>query len=230
MSDSKQGSKNRPDQTPNQLAVFESIFGAIDAFIYRCHNDRDYTMQIMSGRVEQLCGRPARDIIGNRVIAFTDMVHEDDKAEMFEDVDKAIEARKPWDIAYRFVKPVGDIIWVRERGKAVYDENGEVIFLEGMVVPATAEMDLRSELVSTLENANTNYSEILKLAEEIIKSIRVLSLLSVNARVEAARAGESGRGFAYVAKEMAGLAEENSQRAKKITEQLQSPGKHGEAA
>ena len=61
------------------LSDSESVFGTVDSFIYRCRNDRDYTMDFMSGRVAALCGRPADHILENRLTAFTDMVHLDDK-------------------------------------------------------------------------------------------------------------------------------------------------------
>ena len=72
-------------------------------------------------------------------------------------MDAAIDAGTIWDISYRFLTPTGEDVWVRERGKAVY-EAGELVYLEGLIVRAEAEVELREQLVRTLKNTQANYS------------------------------------------------------------------------
>ena len=62
----------------------------------------------------------------------------------------------------------------------------------------------------------TETNGILSDADDILTTIKTLSLLSFNARVEAARAGEAGRGFAVVASEMKRLADGTDRLAKGI--------------
>nr|WP_276530398.1 methyl-accepting chemotaxis protein [Burkholderia multivorans] len=65
-------------------------------------------------------------------------------------------------------------------------------------------------------------NQIIADADEILTLIRILSLLSFNARVEAARAGESGRGFSVVASEMKRLADSTDALAKRITASIRN--------
>lgn len=71
--------------------------------------------------------------------------------------------------------------------------------------------------VKDLEAANRKIDEV----AEFIKSVAFqTNLLALNASVEAARAGEAGKGFAVVAQEVRKLAQETSDAAKSIADQI----------
>ena len=201
-------------------SVFESIFGAIDAFIYRCANDADYTMDYMAGGVQKLIGYAPEDVMGNAKVSYVGITVDEDKDRVFADVDAAIEAGRAWDVAYRLCHQDGHHVWVRERGSAVY-EDGKLVYLQGLVVDAAAEFNLRSELERRVEESRAASKDIVGLTKQITSSVRELSMLSTNARIEAARSGEAGRGFAVVANEMKTLSERNAGLADKIAEQVQ---------
>ncbi|WP_264212140.1 methyl-accepting chemotaxis protein [Leisingera thetidis] len=202
------------------LTVFNSIFSSGSAFVYRCANDENFTMKFMAGQVEKLCGCPKSDILGNSKVSYVGLTHADDIDRVFADVDAAIEARENWDVAYRLSRSDGSHAWVRERGNAVYDDSGEMVYLEGLVVDASAEVTLRRELQETLNRTEEANAEIIKLAENILRSVQKLSILAINAGIEAARAGKAGLGFAYLAREIKALADENNLWASRITDTM----------
>ncbi|WP_052248848.1 methyl-accepting chemotaxis protein [Leisingera sp. ANG-Vp] len=202
------------------LTVFNSIFSSGSAFVYRCANDENFTMEFMAGQVEKLCGCAKADILGNAKVSYVGLTHKDDIDRVFADVDAAIEARENWDVAYRLSRPDGTDAWVRERGNAVYDDSGEMVYLEGLVVDASAEVALRKELQETLSRTEDANAEIIDLAENILRSVQKLSILAINAGIEAARAGKAGLGFAYLAREIKALADENNQWASRITDTM----------
>ncbi|MEX0303081.1 MAG: PAS domain-containing protein [Leisingera sp.] len=202
------------------LTVFNSIFSSGSAFVYRCANDENFTMEFMAGQVEKLCGCPKTDILGNAKVSYVGLTHKDDIDRVFADVDAAIEAKENWDVAYRLSRPDGSDAWVRERGNAVYDDSGEMVYLEGLVVDASAEVALRKELQETLSRTEDANAEIIDLAENILRSVQKLSILAINAGIEAARAGKAGLGFAYLAREIKALADENNQWASRITDTM----------
>lgn len=206
---------------PNDpLEVFRSVIQAGEAFVYRCRNDKNYTMDYMEGEVHALCGRPVEDILENRKISFVGMIFVDDVDHVFNSVDAAIEAGGCWDMYYRMQKPDGSISHVREKGRAIYNDAGEMIFLEGLVVSASAEVDLRCDIEATMTDVRRENADILDMARHIISAVNQLSLLSVNARIEAARSGEAGLGFAIIAQEIRELAEESNTWANKIADRL----------
>ncbi len=200
-------------------SIFESVFEDIQAFVYRCRNDRDYTMEYMTCGVERITGYRPEEIMGNAAVSYVGLTPEVDKDRVFAEVDRAIEAGQSWDMLQRLTHRRGHHVWVRERGTAVY-ENGELAYLQGLVVGADAEMTLREQIERKVEETRVASADIVGLTRQITNSVRELSMLSINARIEAARSGEAGRGFAVVANEIKTLADRNVLWADKIASQV----------
>jgi len=199
--------------------IFQSIFSSIDAVIYRCKNDSDYTMDQVLGSVSRLLGYRPEEIEGNSVVSWVDITAEEDRDRVTMVVDAAIDSKSSWDVAYRIVHKDGHRIWVRERGAAVF-ENDELMFLEGMVVSAAAEVELREKMEAMLTNAKSENSKIVELTSLIAKSLQQLSMLAINARIEAARSGDAGKGFGVVSEAIDSLAKENTALLEKVAQLL----------
>jgi PAS domain S-box-containing protein len=203
------------------MEIFESIINSSKSFMYRCKNDADYTMTFMSGCVRDVTGYGENQILNNREVGYVGLCHPDDCERMVRVIDLAIDQHVPWDVDYRLVHPNGDEKWVRERGDAVYNDQEELIYLQGLVADAGAEVALREELDAQARQTVASHDEIVTLASNMGASIRMLSMLSINARIEAARAGDAGLGFAVVADEMNALAKDNAKWADEIAARIQ---------
>lgn len=199
--------------------VFDSVFSSIDAIVYRCRNDHAYTIEDIRGSVSAILGYSAEEILGNAVVSWVGMTSKDDEARLFEKVDAAIAAGNSWDVAYRMRHKKGHFVWVRARGAAKY-VNGELAYLEGLVVSAETEMELRAEIEELLVSTRSENQTILSLTEKVTQSLRQLTMLSVNARIEAARGGEAGRGFGVVAEAINELAKQNSVWLRQVSDLL----------
>ncbi|MEL7466500.1 MAG: PAS domain-containing protein [Pseudomonadota bacterium] len=207
--------------------VFSSIFSAIDAFAFRCRNDADYTMEWLEGGAEGLTGYRNVDLLNNATVSYVGIMAPEDTAAAVARIDEAIEARRPWDLSYRIVHRDRSLRWVRERGRAVVDDAGELIYLEGLIVGADAEVALRKEVREMLNASRGAYQEITQLTQRIVDSVAQLNILSINARIEAARSGEAGQGFAIVAAEMNKLATANGEWAAIIAQKTKATEQFG---
>ena len=116
------------------LETLLSITGRVEGFLYRCRNDRDYSMLHISDGVDRLCGYPASDFIDNRVRAFSTVIFAEDLESIYASVDQALAARKNWEIDYRLVHRSGKTVWVHEIGAGVFSPSGELLYLEGFVI------------------------------------------------------------------------------------------------
>lgn len=75
------------------------------------------------------------------------------------------------------------------------------------------------DIVTSLARDAQEIGEIISLVQDVAGQV---NLLALNAAIEAARAGESGRGFAVVAQEVKNLANQVSEAARRISNQVGS--------
>ncbi|WP_269467278.1 methyl-accepting chemotaxis protein [Halomonas sp. GFAJ-1] len=182
----------------------------MNGFLYRCRNDEHYTMLNLTGRVKDLTGYTVEDLLNNRHQSYVELIYPDDAAALDQAIEKAIDAKQNWQADYRLKNKDGSLRWVSEYGGAVTDENGTVIYLEGVVTDIQARRQ-NEERLATISRG------IASETEQIVHTLKMLRLLSINAGIEAARAGEAGKGFAVVADNVRKLADDTGSSAKNIS-------------
>lgn len=221
------------DGEPNTKQIYDSITSRMNGFLYRCRNDEHYTMLIMSGRVEKVTGYALDDLVGNKRASYVSLIHPDDVERVDQVVGLGIEAKKNWDVDYRLRKPGGAIQWVNEHGGPVFNAQGELIYLEGVIVDIEQRKEEEKQRAANLNQVAQVSGNIIQETQKILYMLKSLRLLSLNASIEAARAGEAGRGFAVVAEHVKELAENTGQSAEYINKligelerQLASDNKH----
>lgn len=201
----------------NELSIFQSITAQMQGFLYRQLNDANFTVAFATPSIKHVTGYPVSDFVGNAVRTLPSLTEPADEAYVLEAVRHALSKREPWTVDYRIRTAMRGTVWVREMGGGVFADTGELRFLEGLVIEVQGERAARMAAEKRLAAMTSATGTILDDVDDILKSIRALSILSFNARVEAARAGETGRGFAVVATEMKRLADTSDRLAKQIS-------------
>ncbi len=221
------------DEEQNTKQIYDSITSRMNGFLYRCRNDEHYTMLIMSGRVEKVTGYLLDDLVGNKRASYVSLIHPDDVERVDQVVGLGVETKKNWDVDYRLKKAGGDIQWVNEHGGPVFNAQGELIYLEGVIVDIEQRKEEEKQRAANLNQVAQVSGNIIQETQKILYMLKSLRLLSLNASIEAARAGEAGRGFAVVAEHVKELAENTGQSAEYINKligelerQLASDNKH----
>ncbi|MFC6725712.1 PAS domain-containing protein [Halobium palmae] len=62
-----------------------------------------------------------------------DVLHPEDTGAVMEATQEAIEARDDYDIMYRMITSRGAEVTVREWGRGIFDETGELVAIEGYI-------------------------------------------------------------------------------------------------
>lgn len=217
------------DDRVSETSIIHSIINRMDGFLYRCRNDKAYSMMYMAGDVRLLTGLDATSFTGPESRSYAAMTHRDDLETVYAAVDAALADRSSWGVDYRIVRPDGSDRWVHEIGGGVYDGDN-LMYLEGVVIDS--DRTRRGELhnIEMLQAISEKARLLLGNTVPIVEVLRTLRILAINARLEAGRAGPFGASFGFVAHEVSRLAEETSVLAERIatvTGQLQDLLKAG---
>ncbi len=125
--------------------MFQTLATNIPGVVYLCNNDDRYTMIYLSDEMEKLSGIKAQEFLSDRV-SFVDLYHPDDASVIPGAVASAIERRDRFHLTYRLKHADGRWIWVEEHGQGVFDEDGQLQFLEGTIFDVTAKRAADEEL------------------------------------------------------------------------------------
>jgi PAS domain S-box-containing protein len=147
-----------------QLSTFLSN---LPGMAYRCRNDEHWTIEFVSAGALALTGHPPEDLVGNRREAYADLIHPKDRSQVWEQVQEALARHEPFVLNYRLVRANGEECWVWEQGRGVYDEQGRVVALEGLVLDDTA----RHEAAQVLEQREAHFRSLIENASDLITVI-----------------------------------------------------------
>lgn len=126
-------------------ALITNVPGAI----YRCANDADWTMKLISDEIVRISGYPVSDFINSKVRSYTSVIHPDDREQVDRDVQQAVQQGQVFSLEYRIVRADGTLAWVLERGQQIRDGNGRV-WLDGVIFDITERRQAEEGLRATL--------------------------------------------------------------------------------
>jgi PAS domain S-box-containing protein len=205
-----------PTGTDDELETLRGIGRRLDGYLYRCRNDAQFTCLYMSESVRNLIDYPAEDFIGNLRRTIPGVTPPEDVQRITPEVEKALAERRGWQIYYRVNHRDGRELWVRESGSGVFDDHGNLLYLEGFAFNVDAHHRAEERERERLQALSQVAGGILSETEQIMQGLRTLRVLAVNARVEASRAGDQGRGFATIARQVGELAEQSAEQTTRI--------------
>ena len=118
-------------------ARFRSLIKNIPGAICRSLYDADSTMVFVSDELEAISGYAAGDFIQNNRLSFASIIHKADKEMLDRTVRAAVDSKQPYHVEYRIVRANGAVRWVSDRGRATYDPEGLVLWLDGVIFDIT---------------------------------------------------------------------------------------------
>ncbi|SMP44454.1 ATP-binding protein [Anoxynatronum buryatiense] len=110
------------------------LLSNLPGMAYRCRYDRHWTMEFVSEGCRILTGYSPDQLIGNRDCSFSDLILEEYRDQLWEAWVEATAEKKPMQAEYRILMADNTEKWVWEQGVPIYNDNGEVEALEGLVI------------------------------------------------------------------------------------------------
>ncbi len=137
------------DLLQQSAAQFQTLVANIPGAVYRCACDAAWTMTFLSAPIQEISGYQATDFINNRVRSFISIIHPQDRTRVQESIWQSAIAKQPYEIEYRIVRAEGRIAWVYDKGQAICNENGEILWLDGIILDITERKQTEEELRHT---------------------------------------------------------------------------------
>ncbi len=129
-----------------QQRMLDTLLSNLPGMVYRCLNDPKWTIEFVSQGCFALTGYGPEDLVGNRTLAYADVIAPSDQASVWESVQAALAERRPFQLRYRIRSRDGKEKWVWEQGRGVFSDSGQLLALEGYITDITdmrrAEADL----------------------------------------------------------------------------------------
>ncbi len=130
---------------------FSSVVSNAHAFVYRRSNEPGYPHDYASDLALELTGYPPERLLAGGGIRYQDIIVEEDKGRVREETQEALVERNSFELRYAIRRRDGRISYVRDSGQGVYDEDGEVIALEGVIYDVTKLVEIEEALKESEE-------------------------------------------------------------------------------
>ena len=129
--------------------MLDTLIDSLKGIAYCNLFDEHWTMVFVSKGAEELTGYSPDDLINNRVISYEQITHEDDRARVRNTIEYAISTDASFEVEYRIRHRNGSIVWVIERGSAIYNNMDQVLALEGYIENITKRKNAEHSLRET---------------------------------------------------------------------------------
>jgi len=150
---------------------FKSLVENIPGAVYTCALDEHWTIEYISPMIEKLSGYPANDFVQNKIRSYASIIHPDDTDMVTKLVVDAVELHQAYKIDYRIIDKDQQIHWVYEEGRALYSENGEALWLDGVIFDVTYR-----KLNEKLDLGNLQVLDALSRGESLDEVLKTLVL------------------------------------------------------
>lgn len=129
---------------------FRSLIANIPGIAYRCLNQYGWPMVFISDAVERITGYSKEDfLLPDPIVSFEDLIHADD----MDKVKAAIGSKKEYTMEYRIYDKQNKLHWVREQGRIIQSDDGEVMWLDGFIMDITDRRNMEDDLLVAKDKA-----------------------------------------------------------------------------
>ncbi len=144
-----------------------TLLESLPGMAYRCKNDPDWTMEFVSAGAEELIGYAEQDLIGNRKIAYAQLIHPGDRQKVWDQIQDALAKKQDFEITYRLQLNNSIEKWVWEKGQEIFDEKDELTALEGFISDVTERIHSEQAAEKTMIQAQALKQALDDLASQL---------------------------------------------------------------
>lgn len=122
------------------------LLSNLPGMAYRCRYDRDWTMEFVSDGCRELTGYGPDSLVGNRDLSFNELIAPEYREELWRKWERSLPEKSPIREEYEITAASGVRKWVLEMGQGVYDHDGNVEALEGIIIDISSRREYERQL------------------------------------------------------------------------------------
>jgi len=145
-------------QRPSEEALrdseerYRTMIGNLPGFVYRCENDRDWTMSFISDGCRDITGYAPEDFLHNKKLTFNDIIRPDYRERVWLNVQDCLQQKKAFQHEYPIVVASGETDhWVWEQGRGIFSDSGQLLYIEGFITDITDRKKIEEALQDSLD-------------------------------------------------------------------------------
>lgn len=136
-------SERRLRESKRQLST---LMSNLPGMVYRCNNDRKWTMVFVSDGCYPLTGYHRKELLYSQRVSYSEIIHPDYRNYVWDSIQEALKSKEPFRLTYKINACMGEEKWVWEQGRGVFNDNGDLLFLEGFIADITESKRIEEEL------------------------------------------------------------------------------------
>src|SRR5690554_1625321 len=122
------------------------LLSNLPVMVYKCRFDDNWTMEYISQGCEAVTGYKHNELIMNNEQSFNNIIVEKYRDSVKSKWANAVENKELIKIEYEIIMKNGQVKWVYEQGQPIFDERGNLKYLEGIIVDISEQKKREEEI------------------------------------------------------------------------------------
>ncbi len=114
-----------------------NLISNLPGFVYRCKNDKNCSMEYLSEGFSAITGYSVREFLETKKLTYYDIIHPDYRNHIWEQWQLSRPPGVLQEEEYPIITKSGEIRWVWERGRDIYNDDNNLVYMEGFISDIT---------------------------------------------------------------------------------------------
>jgi PAS domain S-box-containing protein len=145
MVDQLAGTIDRIQKTESLLEAgqrFSTIVDNIPGVVYRGRLDGGHIFTYISDDIFDITGYPVERFSEDGDLTISDIIHPDDQEKAYPAIERQLQDEQTYLLQYRIIDKKGQIRHISDRGRGVFDQGGNLLYVDGIMFDVTERLIL----------------------------------------------------------------------------------------
>ena len=150
-----------------QNLEYQTLLLNLGGMVYRCKNDKNWTMEFISAGCLSLTGYKQDDLLNNNKLSYNELILPEYQDHLWKKWQEKLKIREPVEDEYEIRTATGDIKWVWEKGRGIFDKTGQLTHLEGLITDITERKLVEKALAISEESLRALFNAMTDVVLEL---------------------------------------------------------------